>query len=180
MNRTQRNIIDALNRLIMKMHFDDITTSMVIKEAMVSRSTFYRYFMDKYDVMNSNYKCLLDQCIEKSSDYHEMFYYIFYTFEKQWKTLLNFFDSTGINSLANYIYEYSSSVAEQITCQNRGENGLTQEEWIQVDLFCYGLSQVYKKWISGEYHLTASQMADLVYDMAPEKLKHYWFKEKQP
>lgn len=90
MRRTQRDIIDALNRLIIKMHFEDVTTSMIIKEAMVSRSTFYRYFMDKYDVMNTNFKCLLDQCIEKSENYHEMFYYMFDTFEKQWKGLLNF------------------------------------------------------------------------------------------
>lgn len=178
MNRTKRNIIDAFNRLIMKMQFESITTSMIIKEAMISRSTFYRYFMDKYDVMNSNYKLLLDQSIENSSNYHEMFIYMFDSFEKQWKKLLNFFDSTGINSLANYICKYSISVAEEVTRQNRNGNGPTPEERLQLDLFCYGLSQICKKWIQGEYSLTVSQIADLSYDMAPETLKYYWFIEK--
>lgn len=108
-----------------------------------------------------------------------MLYYIFDTSEKQWKALLNFFDSTGINSLANYICEYSISVAEEVTQQNRNNNGLTPEERFQSDLFCYGFSQIYKKWVCGEYNLTASQMADLIYDMAPKSLKYYWFKDKE-
>lgn len=81
--------------------------------------------------------------------------------------------------MANYMYEYSISVAEEVARQNRNKNGLTQEERFQADLFCYGLSQICKKWICGEYCLTASQMADLIYDMAPENLKYYWFKEKE-
>ena len=37
-----------------------ITVADIIAEADVSKATFYRYFHDKYDVMNSNYKELLD------------------------------------------------------------------------------------------------------------------------
>ena len=54
-DRTQEAILNAFNTLIEKNDFDKITIQMIIDEAGVGRTTFYRYFKDKYDVMNYNY-----------------------------------------------------------------------------------------------------------------------------
>ena len=59
--RTQKAIVDAFNRLISHKGFDEITVADIISEADVSKATFYRYFHDKYDAMNGNYKELLDE-----------------------------------------------------------------------------------------------------------------------
>ena len=59
-NRTLNAIIDGFNRLISEVDFNKISVEMIMKEAGVSRSTFYRYFKDKYDVMNANFKNILD------------------------------------------------------------------------------------------------------------------------
>ena len=53
-------ILDAFNRLIAEKDFQKISVEMIMNEAKVSRSTFYRYFKDKYEVMNANYKNVLD------------------------------------------------------------------------------------------------------------------------
>ena len=54
--RTRLTILHAFDRLVERVGFSKITVSMLVKEAGVSRATFYRYFKDKYDVMNYNYK----------------------------------------------------------------------------------------------------------------------------
>ncbi|MBQ3050267.1 MAG: helix-turn-helix transcriptional regulator, partial [Clostridia bacterium] len=53
--RTRLTILHAFDRLVERVGFSKITVSMLVKEAGVSRATFYRYFKDKYDVMNYNY-----------------------------------------------------------------------------------------------------------------------------
>ena len=62
MKRTEMDILLALNRLIARMDMEKITTEKIVEEAKISRATFYRYFKDKYDVLNRNYKELLDGC----------------------------------------------------------------------------------------------------------------------
>jgi AcrR family transcriptional regulator len=71
LTRTENAIIDAFNKLIEKIDFNKISVDMILTAANVSRSTFYRYFKDKYEVMNANYKHLLDYLVapERSSGY---------------------------------------------------------------------------------------------------------------
>ena len=59
--RTKFAIVEAFNVLIEVKPFEDISVMDIVREADVSKATFYRYFKDKYDVMNSNYKELLDE-----------------------------------------------------------------------------------------------------------------------
>ena len=65
LSRTTTAILNAFNRLITEHDFQKISVDMIISEAQVSRSTFYRYFKDKYDVMNSNYKLLISYIMMK-------------------------------------------------------------------------------------------------------------------
>ena len=59
-HRTKREIVSAFNRLVEKHGFDKTTVDMIVREAEISRATFYRYFKDKYEVMTYNYKNLID------------------------------------------------------------------------------------------------------------------------
>ena len=79
LNRTMTAIIDGFNRLIAETDFQKISVDMIMKEAEVSRSTFYRYFKDKYEVMNANYKNVLDYYVapQRSSSYRDLCCHLF-------------------------------------------------------------------------------------------------------
>lgn len=49
---TKQHITDSFNALFRKYPLEKITVNMIIENAGVSKSTFYRYFLDKFDVMN--------------------------------------------------------------------------------------------------------------------------------
>lgn len=172
MDRTRRDIVLAFNSLISQMELDEITSLMIAETAMVSKSTFYRYFKDKYDVMNYNFKTLLDECVISSNNYHDMFFLIFQTLKKEWKPLRKAFNSTGTNSLENFIYNYSKQIAIEITRQNRDGQEPTHEECFQIDLVCFGISHMYKEWAIGAYNISPKVAADLLYEMIPASLKH--------
>jgi len=177
--RTQRAIIDGFNRLITRLDFNKISVDMIMKEADISRATFYRYFKDKYEVMNANYKNLLDRCLfsGESNNYRDLMHTLFQFAQENWKIFRHAFDSTGFNSFSNYIYEYSYEMALAITRSNRDGAGFTPREKLQVDVFCNGIAGIYKDIVCQRYEISAAMAADALYEMMPESLKHYWWKE---
>ena len=66
------------------------------------------------------------------------------------------------------------SASVRITTENRKGAGLTPQEELQLDVFCYGISYMYRKWIEGNYELSAEEAADLLYEMMPKSLSGYW------
>lgn len=179
MNHTESEIVHALNRLIARVEMDRITTQMIVEEAGVSRATFYRHFKDKYDVLNRNYKDLLDSCLRQSRNYRELFFQL-YTFARdEWSGFHRAFHTTGVNSFESFITEYSRSVVEAITRQNRSGAGLTEAEALQLDVFCFGVSSMYRKWTHNEYSLSPEAAADALFALTPSTLRDCWFVEKE-
>ena len=173
--RTRQAIVSAFNRLIAKAEIEKITTEKIAAEAAVSKATFYRYFRDKYDVLNYNYKALLDHALEQCDNYRDLFFRLYSFARAEWTDFRRAFSTTGVNSLEHFVYTYSKSVVEQITAQNRGGAALTPEEELQVDVLCYGISYMYKKWTLGQYPLDPDTAADTLFALMPERLKHLWF-----
>ena len=173
--RTKQAIVSAFNRLIARAEIEKITTEKIAATAGVSKATFYRYFKDKYDVLNYNYKSLLDEALEHCDNYRDLFFRLYSFARSEWTEFRRAFYTTGVNSLENFVYSYSKSVVEQITAQNRGGAAFTPEEALQVDVLCYGISYMYKKWTMGQYPLDPDKAADALFSLMPESLKHLWF-----
>lgn len=178
-SRTYNIIVDAFQCLIKENDFNKISTEMIMQKASVSRSTFYRYFKDKYDVMNATYKNLLDYYVspENSLNYRDLCYHLFKYGQENLTIFKNALNSTGFNSFSNFIYEYSYQTALAITQNNRNGQGFTPTEELQVDVFCNGICAVYKKIVCQSYSLDPMDAADALYEMMPESLKHYWWQE---
>ena len=56
------------------------TISDIVENAGVAKGTFYLYFKDKYEIMNYNYKELLDRLLESPNctDYRSLYYLLFF------------------------------------------------------------------------------------------------------
>lgn len=177
--RTRRDIVEAYNRLIVEKRFDKITVDDIAREAMVSRSTFYRYFKDRYDVMNYNYKRLLDDRVYDGSitNYRDLYRELYLAGSTFLSKISGSFKSSGVNSFEHFIYMYSRETVVRITEMNRGGKGLTESENMQLDVFCYGISFMYRKWVEDRYALDPDTAADKLYEMMPETLKNYWIND---
>lgn len=178
-NKTAKTILDSFNRLIVENDFHKITVDMIMKAAEVSRATFYRHFKDKYDVMNANFKNLLDYYVspKRSSNYRDLCYHLFEYGQANLPVFKKAMESTGFNSFSNFVYEYAYQTALEITRQNRNGEGFTPVEQLQADVFCNGICAVYKNMVHQRYKINASDAADALYEMMPESLKHYWWTE---
>ena len=176
-NRTRNQILNAFNKLIKNKDIDKISVEMIIREADISKATFYRYFADKYDVMNLNFKLLLDSYSKPGicTGYENLYLALFQYGQKNWKFLQRAFDTTGHNSFCEYIGEYSYHLIDVITTQNRAGNGLTEAEKLQCNVFCIGVAFMYRQWIFDQYHLSSVEAAHALFELMPRSLRDYWW-----
>lgn len=175
--RTRKNIIHAFNQLIKNHDIEQISVEMIIRKADISKATFYRYFNDKYDVMNANYKELLDYYASSGNckSYLELYELLYKYGIRNWKFLQRAFNTTGYNSFCRFISEYSTNLIVQITMLNRGGAGLTETEKLQCDVFCIGVSFMYRNWIFEKYPLSPAEAAQALYEIMPATLRDYWW-----
>ncbi len=117
----------------------------------------------------------MDNCVKRCDNYRDLYYLLYCFARDEWSGSHRAFYTTGINSFESYIFTYSKSVVERITVQNRSGGGLSPEEEMQLDVFCYGISYMYEKWTFRQYTLDPDAAADALYALMPETLKHYWF-----
>ena len=148
-----------------------------MKEAGVSRSTFYRHFQDKYEVMNANFKNLFDYYVapERSRNYHELYSQLFAHVQENIKVFRRSLASTGFNCFSNFIYEYAYESALKITRSNRGGKGFTPAESLQIGVFCSGVCAAFHKLTEPRSAIDADTAADALFEMMPESLKFYWW-----
>lgn len=179
-DRTKATILDSFNNLIKKKSFDSITIEMIVKEAGISRTTFYRYFKDKYDVMNYNFQQVLEEYFNKENvDTFEDLFYIFFKIGKEkWSTMTNMFDSSGANSLNKFITEtcYSAAI---LTLGNRiGFDNITPQDRLQISVFCHGVPETFLEWVNGEYDMSPKDAAEAAIPIIPPKLRGEIFKKE--
>lgn len=117
---THNKIFNTFNKFIQIKAFDDISVLEICKEAHVSTSSFYCHYKDKYDVMNDNYKRILDQYMHSSQNHnYENVFINLFNMSKERHYLKNAFYYTGINSLGDFIYQYSyNTVIEMCKIKN--------------------------------------------------------------
>src|SRR5690554_987423 len=107
---TENMLFKALNDLLQKKTIDKLSVTEIIKEAGISRATFYRYYADKYDLLNSSYRKILERTLFQ---YHEGVpwevteYNLYKEIRDNVKIFQNAIESTDINSLKNYIFDVS-------------------------------------------------------------------------
>lgn len=175
--RTRQAIFEAFSELIRKESFEKITVTDICRKADVGKATFYRYYKDKYDVMNENYRRALFTSANRPdvNNYRDLYYELYRTATTDfWVSTRRSFQSVGYNSFRNFIATYSYSFAEEITKQNRGGRGYTEVEKLQCQVFTFGISEMYENWTFGKYNLTPDEAADALFAIMPVTLKYYW------
>ena len=171
--RTKNDILVAFNNLIETKGFDKITVQMIIDEAGIGRATFYRYFKDKYDVMNYNYMKFIEEylILGKVETFEDFFFIMTSTASEFFRNKIKIFDSTGPNSFHNFMYETSFN-AVKFVLMTRGKTELTPIETMQYQFLCHGIPHLYEEWIKGQYpDVTPRQAAKAIYELLPAELQ---------
>lgn len=179
LNLTRQHIFHAFDELLSEMPFDKITVEMIIARSNVSKSTFYRYFKDKYDVLNFNSLALGEHLIGQQvcSDWHEFLLRMFQAIAKDAHFYRKAFRSSGQNAHSGFLYHYSFSIVEKCYLHKVSRTELTPHEYFVISHYCYGCVGILQDWLNRPESLSPEEMADIFYNAMPDQLKDSWIVE---
>lgn len=172
---TKKHIVESFNELLRQYPFDKITAKMIIEKSHVSKSTFYRMFMDKYDVLYCNYKNNIEHWINvgKCEGWEDLFAHVFASAASDHAREKNAFSYYGYDSYFYVLYAYSLEFVENVARKCRSCE-MDEDEHIQISHFCYGLISIYYDWVKGKIDYTSDELAHQMYLAMPDKFKEIW------
>lgn len=172
----EQHLFDALLELMEKVPLDKLSVSHILQHAHVSRSSFYRRYLDKYDLVNKSYEKLLDKTLYgylKGRGWHECVVAIYEVFRAHLSFFQNALASQDPNSLKNYIYQISLNLYLEILKRN----GEDIEDWHTVALIrihIYGNLELMCQWIEEGMKQEIDEMIQLSMESLPQRFKPYF------
>lgn len=169
---TKQHITDSFNALFRKYPLEKITVNMIIENAGVSKSTFYRYFLDKFDVMNYNYKRVLDEIFAHNAckSWEDLFNSILSYIDNDIDRIKNAFLYLGDNSYDKYVFDYSFARMND-KCVEKNGRALSQNEIYTAKIIIYGCVYAVRDWIFSDKRITKEELSAQIDNAVPEKNK---------
>ena len=173
---TKAHIVETFNELLKEHPFEKITAKMIIERAGISKSTFYRFFLDKHDILYYNYKNNIDQWVKRQhcKSWKELFVCVYASSMAYLTREKNAFSYNGADSYYQILYRYSYEIVEAVAKACRG-TGMSRDERTQLSFFCYGLISCYADWVRGKVDYTPEEMAEQMYIAMPPVFRDLWY-----
>jgi len=177
---TESLLFKALNELLLKKNIDKLSVTEIIQRAGVSRATFYRYYTDKYDLLNSSYRKILEKTLFQCRNgvpWEVTEYNLYKELQENVKLFQNAMESQDINSLKNYIFNVSLDLFLEIL----KDNNVDINDWKirkQLESFIYGNLELTVIWIREGCKEPVEDLIYVMNSMIPEKFKPFILSKK--
>lgn len=171
---TKRMLLDAFYELMHEREFDDITVQMILDRSHLSRGTFYRYYTDKYDLMNSFYRIHVDDMLQqvgKTIDISDAFEQVFQHLQSNKNYYRRVLKTEGMESFLGFLEQYSYDFYRAKLEETVGTESIDSEASIRIEMFCAGHIAALKKWVERGCLESPKQMAHLCLEFIPEDLQ---------
>ncbi|AMB96522.1 TetR/AcrR family transcriptional regulator [Aerococcus urinae] len=161
-------IITAYYDLVVESRSPDISVDQIIKKSGTSRSTFYRNFLDKYDVMNQvflvDYKKDKPQTIDQVSPFIDS---VIKTLEQKSDYYQLILTVSNTNDFYNYLYHFIYNWFKQaFSKQTKPPFQNTDINFVSrytASAITYTITQ----WLKNDQNLPGSQLSKSLYDSLP-------------
>ncbi len=167
----KRGIANSMHEMMKTQSFTEITVSALIKCAGISRSTFYRYFEDKYDVMTYFYRVEVDEMLEEMEDWTSGLIGIFNFIQYRRDFFNQVLNMTGPYAFVTFLYDYSFAFYSKRFLMHYQKESLSIMDKYVIDYVCAGSVELVKKWAKSDYKESAETMANLTYSLLPQSIR---------
>jgi len=164
--RTRRQIIQGFIHVLQTKRFSSITIQDICDDALIHRTTFYRYYEDKYSLLRDFIYHLSEEIIKlnKKSDIDIFKLLVEYVEE-------NFvlFENTLLGSDGHILFKSMVKVASDILREHsRTENDpiaskINQSKYPEVicDLYATSFMTILQNWVSKEYNYQKEELFEI-------------------
>ena len=175
---TKYRLAEAMKTCMKTTSVDDITIRQIVEVCGVTRQTFYRNFLDKYDLINWYFDKLLLKSFEHMGEGTTVYDGLVKKFEYLKEEHLFFaaaFRSDDQNSLKEHDFElilafYENLIQEKIGCK------MKEEMHDLLEMYCRSSVYMTVKWVLGKKMAAPEGLAELMVEAMPVKLKELFEK----
>lgn len=171
-DQTRYIFAQSIKGLMCHQSLDKITVTDIVKRSGMTRQTFYRYFQDKYDLVNWYFEKLADKSfrqIGNSSTLREGLI-------KKFTFLLNdkvfftqAFQSKDYNNVENYDYQCILEFYKNIIQKKIGV--IPSDIMFLLEMYCHGSITMTVHWAVSGMKEAPEVIADLLIEALPPKLE---------
>lgn len=177
MNRTVRDFENALESLLKTHRFEKITVDQICEEALLHRSSFYRYFHDKYDLLEKLMSNRLGQLMEKANSEDQIIDRIT-NYMNDNKDIYRHL--SGDNSSSTLHVEIMRILSDVILQQSKQKDvkstilqqiNQSQDPELEAYTFSGAIMGIYYWWQLHNYDVPINEVADFIKDYVFENIR---------
>ena len=166
-------LANAIKVLMKEKPLDKITVCDICKQANTTRQSFYRHFLDKYDLVNWYFERLAEKSFKLLGVQYTLKEGLIKKFEfiEEEKTFFSqAFQSKDHNSLMHYdflcIYDFYKEMIEKNT-----HMPITEQQSFLLEMYCAGSIHMTVKWVTNQGVCSPQEMVDRLLLSLPEELQ---------
>ncbi|MCD7981055.1 MAG: TetR/AcrR family transcriptional regulator C-terminal domain-containing protein [Clostridiales bacterium] len=174
---TKEILADSFRKLTGEMPLESIRVKDITDNCGASRTTFYKHFKDKYDLMNWIFKrdvdVLLNRLPDSKNQYDEMAEIAEYIYRnKEFYSNINHYKAQ--NSLSDFIVSYASEYLLDKMNKRNPKEKITDDLVFSIKQYVASIAYMLSLWIDGRYQEDPKTFSKKVCDNIPEKLAVYF------
>jgi len=169
-------LFDVLYSLMQKKTIEEITVGDILERAHVSRSSFYRRYRDKYELLTASYKRLMDntffQCMQGRS-WKECSVELYHVLERHPLFFKHAIARRGADSLYQFIFDV---ILECMTDRFRARGVDLHADWRLLSAakaYLYGTLDVTCDWAQADMPYPADELIEWLCEIMPPCIKPY-------
>lgn len=171
--RTKSDFAESIKTIMTHKTLDKITVTEIVDRTELTRQTFYRYFRDKYDLVNWYFDKVARQTIKQmgiSLTLEEGLTNKFIKLKEEKQFFTEAFKSRDCNSLFDYDLKLITDFYTGRIVEKTGKP-LNSEITFLLDMYCLGSMHMMLKWIREGMKTSPEEIVAFLIDGIPEKLK---------
>lgn len=170
--KTKYKLAAAMKECMKTTPVDRITVTSIVEGAGVTRQTFYRNFLDKYDLINWYFDKILSESFKHMGTGETVYESLVRKFRFIEHERL-FFDAAfrydDQNSLRDHDYREIHAFYTNMI-ESRTKEPLSSELNFILEMYCRGSVYMTTRWVSGEIEYTPEEMAKCLVEAMPAVL----------
>lgn len=169
---TRYKFAKSIKELMHKQSLDKITVTDIVSNTTLTRQTFYRYFKDKYDLVNWYFRKMAEQSIAQMNEgasLKEGLMKKFQFIQEEKVFFTQAFKSNDYNSLVQYDFEYIYEFYKQMIEQKQSQKCDQQMDFL-LQMYCRGSVDMTVEWVETGMKMSIDEITDLLIQALPPML----------
>ena len=170
--KTKYRLAKAMKECLQTSLVDNITVKQLTEKCGVTRQTFYRNFLDKFDLINWYFDKLLAKSFEhmgQGKTVYDALVKKFTYIQEEQKFFAAAFKYDSQNSLRQHDFELILDFYESLISEKTGKPP-TQEVHYLLEMYCQSSIYMTVKWVLGDVKCTPKGLAQILVEGMPGKL----------